>query len=107
MGKNEYLDDLVKDYSKLDLKEKRVELGKEIAETTLVVKKLINDLIPEENNLPNAVEDFNNLFSGVSSEEEYLTGLYEDVLEFKEVLGFYLDKVTDMYYVNDEEIEND
>lgn len=44
-------------------------------------------------NLPNvSLEEFNNLYDGYSSESEYLTGLYEDILNFKELLGIYLSK---------------
>ena len=39
------------------------------------------------------MDEFNNLYDGTTSEDVYLSGLYEDFINFKELLSIYLDKV--------------
>ncbi len=85
------LADLVESYDDLSVSEKRKELGREVAEMTIVIQKLISDLGGGVN--VSNLEDFNNLFDGEASESDYLTGFYEDILTFKEMLGAYLDHV--------------
>lgn len=83
--------DLISSYNELETSDKRKELGREITEMTIVLKKILGDM--SSMNLPNvSLEEFNNLYDGYSSESEYLTGLYEDILNFKELLGIYLSK---------------
>lgn len=85
------VENLIEKYDSLSISEKRKELGREVAEMIIVIQKLISDTIAGVN-ISN-LEDFNNLFDGESSESDYLTGFYEDLLNFKELLGMYLDKV--------------
>ena len=88
---NVTLSDLISSYAELTVNEKRRELGREIAELSLVIKKLLNDLAGGLN-IENSIEEFNNLFDGNLTESEYLTGLYEDIINLKELLGIYLSK---------------
>ena len=44
------------------------------------------------------MEDFVNLFEEATNESEYLTGLYQDVIELKEIFGEYLSLITNIYY---------
>lgn len=92
----EELQRLIDSYSELSLGDKRRELGREIAELTLTTQKLLADIIPNYQAKP--MEDFTNLFEEGTSEEEYLTGLYQDVIELEEVIGSYYNIVTDIYY---------
>ena len=90
--------DLIESYNELSLGEKRKELGKEIAEVTIVTQKLIHDIVP--NYTAKATDEYTNLFDENVEEEKYLTGLYQDIIEFKDILATYLEIVTDMYYSN-------
>lgn len=88
-------------YANLDVSDKRKELGREITELTIVVKKLLSDITIE---FPiDSLEEFENLYDGNCSEDEYLTGLYEDVLNFKELLAMYLERV--IFYNNEQNDE--
>ena len=94
--------ELIDSYDQLPIDEKRRELGREIAEMTLITQQLIKDIKPD---FPvKDMDEFENLFEGTTSESEYLTGLYEDVIELKENLGGYCDFATSLYY--DDEGEN-
>lgn len=86
------LEDLKKEYNKLPLKEKRRELGKEITETMVVIKKLINDSDFAANLEYDNLDEYSNLYQSTTTEDEYLSGLYEDVLNLKEILAIYLSK---------------
>ncbi len=99
---NVTLAELVEAYDELDVSAKRKELGFEITELTIVVKKLLADIAGGFPGDIESLEEFENLYSGQTSEEQYLTGLYEDVLNFKEILGMYLDRVTSLYYMEEE-----
>lgn len=91
MEENITIKDLIASYDVLDISDKRKELGRELTEMTVIIKKLLDDL--SGIGLQNvSLEEFNNLYEGHSSESEYLTGLYEDILNFKELLGIYLSK---------------
>ena len=85
------LQDLINSYDALTLTEKRRELGREIAETIIVLKQILAQQtgleLKEE-----LLKDFNNLYDGTSGESEYLTGLYEDIIDLKETLGLILSK---------------
>ncbi len=89
---------LIEAYNELSLGEKRKELGKEIAEVTIVTQKLISDIVP--NYQAKTTDEYTNLFDESVDENKYLTGLYQDVIEFKDILATYLEVVTDMYYTN-------
>ena len=89
---------LIEAYNELSLGEKRKELGKEIAELTIVTQKLISDIVP--NYQAKTTDEYTNLFDESVDENKYLTGLYQDVIEFKDILATYLEVVTDMYYTN-------
>lgn len=82
---------LVDAYNKLDIADKRKELGKELTESSIMLYKLLTD-ITNINAIPN-LDEFNNLYDSSMKESEYLTGFYEDFLNFKELLAIYLDKV--------------
>lgn len=86
------LEDLKNEYNKLPLKEKRRELGKEITETMVVIKKLINDSDFAANLEYDNLDEYSNLYQSTTTEDEYLSGLYEDVLNLKEILAIYLSK---------------
>ena len=81
---------LIDAYSQLDISTKRKELGRELAEATVMVYKLLAD-VTGVNNVPN-MDEFNNLYDGTISEDQYLTGFYEDFLNYRELLAIYLDK---------------
>ena len=88
--------ELIESYDALPIEEKRRELGREIAEMTLITQQLIKDIKPD---FPvKEMDKFGNLFEGNVSESDYLTGLYEDVVELKENLGGYCDFATSFYY---------
>ena len=89
---------LIEAYDELDLGDKRKELGKEIAEATIVVQKLISEIVPNYQAKP--TDEYTNLFDESIDENKYLSGLYQDVIEFKDILASYLEIVTDMYYSN-------
>ena len=86
------LEDLKREYNKLPTKEKRQELGKEITETMVVLKKLINDSDFAANLDYDNLDEYSNLYQSTTTEDEYLRGLYEDVLNLKELLAIYLSK---------------
>ncbi len=81
---------LIDAYSQLDISMKRKELGRELAEATVMIYKLLAN-VTGVNNVPN-MDEFNNLYDGTISEDQYLTGFYEDFLNYRELLAIYLDK---------------
>lgn len=90
--------DLINSYDLLNISDKRKELGREIEEVTLVIQKLLTDVTAQDLFSDKNLNEFNNLYNGLTPEGEYLTGLYEDVLNLKELLGMYLNKVMFLYY---------
>ena len=94
--------ELIDSYNNLTTSEKRKELGREIAELTLVTQKLINDI--NKNYKLESMEEFENLFDGNLTEDQYLVGLYEDVIALKETVGTYYNIIMDLFY---EEIPED
>ena len=89
-------EDLISSYRNLSLEEKRKELGWEITEMQLMLNTLITDLAPDYK--VKTQEEYDNLFDSSTSEEEYLTGLYEDMIELKDTFGTYCEVVTSAYY---------
>lgn len=88
--------ELITSYNELEIGEKRKELGREIAEITLIIQRLISDF--NKNYQLKSMEDFVNLFEETTNEGEYLTGLYQDVIELKDIIGEYLSLITNIYY---------
>ena len=84
--------DKIVEYENLSLVDKRKKLGKEIAEMTYLTEDLIHDLSPSFEVKP--IEEYDNLFDANLSEEKYLDGLYEDLLDLQEVMGLYFTTVT-------------
>ena len=87
----EQREQLVAAYANLSVSDKRKELGRELAEASIMIYKLLSDITGVES-MPN-MDEFNNLYDGTTSEDVYLSGLYEDFINFKELLSIYLDKV--------------
>lgn len=79
------------EYEMLSLPEKRKRLGKEIAEMTFITEKLIHSLW--ENYEVKPMKEYDNLFDETTSEEVYLDGLYEDLLDLQETMGLYYDAI--------------
>ena len=86
------LSELVREYKKLPVDEKRKELGKEITEVMVVLKKLIDEDLDTVNMDYNNLDEYTNMYQTSTSEDEYLSGLFEDVLNMKELMGIYLSK---------------
>ena len=93
---NNNKEELIKSFSQLTTSEKRKEFGKELSETAILIYKLLADITNNKNNID--INQFTNLFDGNITEDEYLTGLYEDFLNYKELLSIYLDKTIVEYY---------
>lgn len=85
--------EVINSYDKLEISDKRKELGREISEMTIIIEKILNDITNEEIFTSEVLSEFDNLYNTKITESEYLTGLYEDVLNFKELLGICLDKL--------------
>ena len=83
--------DKIVEYESLSLAEKRKRLGKEIAEMTYITEGMIHDIVADYEVKP--IEEYDNLFDGSTSEEVYLNGLYEDLLDLQETLGLYFNKI--------------
>ncbi len=94
--------DLMEEYIKLSIPDKRKMLGRTIAEMTFMTEKLLKDLNNDYQVKP--MEEYDNLFDGNTSEEEYLNGLYEDVLELQDVMGSYFTFSTSLYYEKEEDM---
>ena len=99
---NIILKDLIDSYDNLSVSDKRKELGREIAELSIVIQKLLSDLDNDLTINEDFLEGFNNLYDGKSSESEYLTGLYEDILNVKELLGTYFNNTIANEYIDQE-----
>ena len=81
--------DLIRTYSLLSIGDKRRELGREITELTVVMQNLISNIVPNYNF--KEVDEYTNLFDKSIDEDKYFTGLYQDVIEFKDILATYLE----------------
>lgn len=93
---NDNKKNLVEAFSNLSLNDKRKELGRELAEATIVIHKLLMDVTNNTSQFD--IDEFKNLYDGQLSENDYLTGFYEDFISYKELLSIYLDKIIDNYY---------
>lgn len=82
---------LISAFSKLDVTDKRKELGRELSESTILIYKLLADITSDA--IQPDIDNFNNLYDNKLSEDDYLTGLYEDFIDYQELLSIYLDKV--------------
>ena len=82
--------ELLESFSKLDITSMRREIGKELTETMILLYQYIKDSANLNGEIK--LEDFYNLYDGKSTEKEYLTGYYEDFLNFKELLAIYFEK---------------
>ncbi len=87
---------LLSAYNSLDISMKRKELADEFTELVFVIKKLQKDIDINEDSDINT--DLKKLYDGIISEDEYLNGVYINIINFKEELAKYLDKVTDVFY---------
>ena len=83
-------------YANLKISEKRRELADEFSELVLMIKKLQGD-IGVVNDI-NSSEDLKKLFDGITDEDKYMMNLYINVLNLKDELGAYLDKIIDILY---------
>lgn len=88
--------ELMETYEQLSLGDKRKELGREIAEMTLVTQKLISDFNSQYK--IKSMDEFVNLFEESTSEEKYLSGLYQDVVELEESISEYYNLISTLYY---------
>lgn len=89
-------EELMTSFKEMSLGDKRRELGWEITEMQLMINTLITDLVPDYKVKPQ--EEYDNLFDPSTSEDEYLTGLYEDVIDLKDTFGTYADVLAASYY---------
>lgn len=83
--------DLIESYDKLTISDKRKELGREITEMSMIVQNILNNITSQKVFTDDNITEFYNLYNGTISEADYLTGLYEDIVNFKELFGIYLD----------------
>ena len=63
---------------------------------TYITEDLIHDINSEFE--AKSIVEYDNLFDGDTSVEEYLIGLYEDILELQEAMGMYYNIATSLYY---------
>ena len=89
------MEQLINAYNNLDIEDKKVELADEFAEFLGLIQKLRKDV---EINEPVNLNPIVKLHSKTASEDEYLTSIYENILNLKEELAIYLDKITDEFY---------
>lgn len=91
---NVSIKEVIEAYAALKLSDKRRELGREISEMTIIIQNILNEITSQEIFTPEILKEFDNLYDGTVSEDKYLTGLYEDILNFKELLGICIDKLS-------------
>ncbi len=85
VGNNE----ITKNYYSLDISDKRKEFYSEFYDLIAVMRTLLKNKYGNID-LP-SFEDLNNLKNDESDEDMYMTGLYEDLLTFKEMFAYYFD----------------
>lgn len=91
----EETNELLDAYNNLTLIQKRKELAEEFTELLGVINKLKEDIgVLEKIDL----NPLKKLYDTNISEDEYISSIYENMLNLKEELATYLDKVTDLYY---------
>lgn len=82
--------EVLQNYYAMPLEEKRQELYNEILELSVVIQTLIKTRNPNIT-LP-SLSDLDNIKDPTIDEDLYLTGLYEDIVVFKEQLAYFLDE---------------
>ena len=97
--------ELIKSYNDLTVEDKRRELEMEILEVSLIMQELLTDLNPDYPNIRNIT--LSGKSSMNTSESEYLTILYENIINLKEDLGEYCDFATSLYYDDKDEYDFD
>lgn len=80
-------------FNNLSVADKRKELGRELSETMLLIYQYIKEINQIDGEID--LNDFLNLYNGNLTEDEYLNGYYEDFINFKELLGIYINKLSD------------
>lgn len=94
----EETNELLDAYNNLTLIQKRKELAEEFTELLGVINKLKEDIgVLEKIDL----NPLKKLYDTNISEDEYISSIYENMLNLKEELAEYLDKVIDLYYENE------
>lgn len=91
MGTNE----LINAFKELDLIDKKKELADELTELAMVIRKLNNDI--NINNMGDN-SNFRKLYDINSSDDEYLVSIFSNIINLKEELAMYLDKISDVLY---------
>ena len=81
--------EVLQNYYALSIPEKREELYNEIYELTQVMNVLLKAKY-DNIELP-PIENLDNIKNGDIEEDLYLTGLYEDLVVFKEMFAYYFD----------------
>ena len=89
------MEDLINAYRDLSIEDKRLELVEEFVEFLGIIKKLRNDV---EITSPTNLDPVKKLYDKDASEDEYLTSIYENILNVKEELSVYLEKIADLLY---------
>lgn len=92
-------EELMAEYKSLSISGKRKELGREIAEMSIIIQKMLTDINPNTKIKP--IESYENLYDSKLSEAEYLDGLYKDVFETNNLLLDYLEKIATIIYTNE------
>lgn len=92
--------ELITAYKDLDIIDKKRELAEEFIEFLGIIKKLRDDMEIDE---PINLSLVKKLYDTTSSEEEYLTAIYENVLNVKEELSVYLNNIVDLLYEKNED----
>ena len=88
--------EIINEYKSFSTEEKRKLLSDEVAELVLIIKKLKVDTNLSDEDPNNDI--LKKLYSSDSSEDEYLVGMYENILKLKEDLGGYLTLVVENIY---------
>lgn len=87
--------DMLQLYNEMSIEDKRQELAEEFMELIMVIKKIKADadiMVNEDNS------DLRLLYDGNVNESIYLTYLYKNILNLKDELGEYLEKIADAFY---------
>ena len=84
--------ELISSFNEFGVPEKRRELGREISEMNILLIKALSS-IGLDVSAVSKVEELFNLIDGTMSESDYLTGLFEDLLNFKELLYTFFDNI--------------
>ena len=85
IGNNE----ITQNYYNLSIAEKRQEFYSEFFELVAVMNTLIKEKYPDAN-LP-SLDNLTNLRNEEMDEDLYMTGLYEELIVFKELFAYYFD----------------